>query len=136
MLVGAVLLVAAAVVAGAIHDSALAIAIAGGGILLVILPYLGDRVKSVGPSGIELFEAAKEEIASRIDADVSLTEALKKNTGAGQAAAAIRKAETPTELADVLVRILDRPTPERKFTTDDLLEAERELRARGYQGPR
>jgi hypothetical protein len=129
---GAILLLVAAALSLIAHDAAVGVVFAIGGMALLLRSF-GFQIKALGPKGAE-FEATKEKIAQAVAADESLSTALKSNQGTGYAAAAIRAAKTPQELANVLVKILDRP--ERKFTTDDYLEAERELRTRGYRGDR
>lgn len=132
-LVGAVLLLGAVGTSAATHDSVVAGVLAIGGVALVVWSFLGDRLKSLGPKGVELFEATKEQLAERIDADSSLAGALQSNRATGQAAAAIRAARSPGELADVVVSLLDRPVPPDWRDPHERVEGEREMRARGWR---
>jgi hypothetical protein len=119
-------------VALAIRDSAVAIVFGAGAVALVLWAFLGARLKSVGPKGVQLFEETKDRLADKIDADASLSNALQANQGVGQAAAAIRGAKTPQALADVLVTLLDRPAPATRIDPMDVVEAQKELKRRGY----
>lgn len=103
-LAGLLMIVVAVALRASIGD-ALGGVLAVGGVGLLIYAVLGRRVKRFGPTGVELFEQVKELTATRIEAEPS-TNTL---SGHGQAAAAIRAAKTPDELADVLVRLIDRP---------------------------
>jgi hypothetical protein len=132
---GGILLVGLGVVVSvATHDSAVAAVITLAGLVLLLYAVLWDRLKSFGPGGVELFEKTKERAARRVDRALSDTISIRDDadvtvgpeaapagvgtgsgqgfdatvsTSSGQAATAIRAAETPEEVIERLLLVID-----------------------------
>jgi hypothetical protein len=110
-------------VAVLIRESAVAVVLALAGAALVLFAVLQERLKSVGPKGVDLFPVAREATAQVIEtrAAESATSAAagaalgvgsahdaEVRTASAQAAAEIRAAESPEEFAEVIGRLVDR----------------------------
>jgi len=123
--IGFGLVALAVIVSGVIGDSAVAVVLAIGGVALILFAVFQERLKSVGPKGVELFEDARERTAkvfeTRAAAGASAMSAsagvatgvgeahsAEVRTASFQAAAEIRAAETPEQFAGVVGRLLDR----------------------------
>jgi hypothetical protein len=92
--VGVGLIALAVLAAGVIRDSAVASMFAIGGVALVLWAFVAERLKSVGPRGVELFEETRERTAQVAPSD--------------RDAAEIRAAESPEQLAEVLGQVMER----------------------------
>jgi hypothetical protein len=120
-------LVAGVIVTGLMHDTAVAVLLVLIGGALLLNGFIGDRLKSVGPKGVELFEATKEQIAdalekaqptevqvttaddAKVDDRVTVDVRPRAGGATAQAAAQIRAARTPDELANVMMKLINRP---------------------------
>ena len=104
LVVGTVLAVLAVAVTAIWHDSGLAVVFAVAGVALIVFGVVADRLKSIGPGGVEFYEI--REYSARL---VGLIAAGSPSFAGGstpdQAAARIRAAKTPEELLNELASI-------------------------------
>ena len=118
--VGTILLTVAVGLNVATRDTIVSVVIVLAGCALIVYAMVWDRFQSFGPSsGLTLFERIKEDVAKGVETTVILdtirNEAVpyppevQTQTPSAQAAALIRQASTPEELADALVSIVNQP---------------------------
>jgi len=121
---GVVLIAIAFVAAGVVPGGGgIGFILALGGLTAILYALIGSRLKSVGPKGIELFEQLKEATAIRVAEAIEATAGETGEAPAGvatgrgtaydatvrtssaNAAASIRAARTPEELAEAIAAI-------------------------------
>jgi hypothetical protein len=140
--IGLSLIAVALAVSAQMHDSALAVIFGIGGAGLVVYSVIWDRLAEFGPSGLKLFERVRERTAQRLERQMAdsvdhLDEWTATVThGPAQAAAAIRAAKTPEELADILASIVERPESEGERMERVRKDREAGAKADRYSGRR
>jgi len=111
------------------HDSAVSLVIVLAGCVLILYAVIWDRLESFGPSGVKLFQRIREDVARTLEKrghsntipgrSEEVGDKVKPSFGGdrtdpinaenrmapAEAAALVRRAETPDELVDSLVRI-------------------------------
>jgi hypothetical protein len=140
LLVGGVLIGVGLLTAGLMKESALAMILVLAGAVLCLFSFLGDRLKSFGPKGIELFEQIRDRTADKMERSTSdevaasdeVASSIERGVGAN-AAAAIRATQSPEELVDVLVGMMETPEPEP--VRQERLRKDDSAQARQDQGP-
>lgn len=102
--VGTALVVLAVVVSAIWHDSGLAVVFAVAGVALIVFGVVANRLKSIGPGGVEFYEI-REGAARLVGLMPPGTRTLAGGSSPEDAAASIRAAATPEQLAKVLTAI-------------------------------
>ena len=119
---GVVMLVLGLGVTAVLHDSAVSAVIVLAACTLVLYAFMWDRLADFGPSGIKLFERIREETAQALERKQRQPQVIEREaldqisigdmsavTGSFSAAALIRAAKSPEELAEALVKVVERP---------------------------